>query len=250
MSTQWTPPTDRSDASAVQLYPNGDPRELPAHTVRAAAHLTGVPAATLRDWILGRPGRFRPVIVLPDSDKRAFRPHQRSLSFINLVEAHVLAAIRRHHKLPLPKVRRAVNYLKQRYRSPHPLADHHLHTDGINLFIEEFGKLINISQQGQIAMREILAAYLQRIDRDDNGVALRFYPFIRAGSLDQPKMVVIDPRVSFGRPVLAGTGIPTAVIAGCYKAGDSIRELAHEYGRKPQEIEEAIRCELWLQEAA
>ena len=61
--------------------------------------------------------------------------------------------------------------------------------------------------------------------------------------------MVIDPHVSFGRPVLVGTGIPTAVIAERYKAGESIDELAGDYGRGPSEIEEAIRCELWLEAA-
>ena len=47
---------------------------------------------------------------------------------------------------------------------------------------------------------------------------------------EQPRTVVIDPRVSFGRPVIAGTGIPTAVLA-------------------PEEaVWDAIRCELDLDE--
>jgi uncharacterized protein (DUF433 family) len=49
--------------------------------------------------------------------------------------------------------------------------------------------------------------------------------------------------------VLAGTGIPTAIVAERYKAGESIDELAEDYGRSRKEIEEAIRCELWLEAA-
>ena len=59
--------------------------------------------------------------------------------------------------------------------------------------------------------------------------------------------MVIDPRVSSGRPVLVGSGIPTAVIAERYKAGESIDQLADDYGRERldiEDIEEAIRCEL------
>ena len=56
--------------------------------------------------------------------------------------------------------------------------------------------------------------------------------------------MVIDPHVSFGRPVITGTGILTAVIAERYKAGEAIAELAEDYGRESLEIEEAIRCEL------
>jgi len=62
--------------------------------------------------------------------------------------------------------------------------------------------------------------------------------------LTEPRYVLIDPYVAFGRPVLTGTGIPTAVIADRYKAGESIDELAEDYGQDRFHIEEAIRCEL------
>jgi len=55
---------------------------------------------------------------------------------------------------------------------------------------------------------------------------------------------VIDPRIQFGRPILVGSAIPTAVIAQRYKAGESIQGLAGDYDRPRLEIEEAIRCEL------
>ena len=57
-------------------------------------------------------------------------------------------------------------------------------------------------------------------------------------------MVVIDPRLSAGRPVIAGTGLTTQIVAERYKAGESIGELARDYERGNEEIEEAIRCEL------
>ncbi|MDP3769093.1 MAG: DUF433 domain-containing protein, partial [Dehalococcoidia bacterium] len=61
---------------------------------------------------------------------------------------------------------------------------------------------------------------------------------------ESPRLVVIDPRVGFGRPVLAGTGVTTLSIAERFDAGESIEDLAADYGRPPAEIEEAIRCEL------
>ena len=123
----------------------------------------------------------------------------------------------------------------------------------MDLFISKFSQLINISQEGQLAMHEILQAHLQRIERDLHGLPIRLYPFTRkrdlAKPLEEPRAVVIDPHVSFGRPVLAGTGIPTAVIAERYKAGESVDDLADDYGRKRLEIEEAIRCELLVEAA-
>ena len=56
--------------------------------------------------------------------------------------------------------------------------------------------------------------------------------------------VVIDPRLSFGRPVLDGLGVRTSILAERFKAGDSIDELAREYGAAPEAIQNALRCEL------
>jgi uncharacterized protein (DUF433 family) len=163
---------------------------------------------------------------------------------MNVVEIHVLDAIRRQHKIRLTNIRQALRYLRKHFPSPHPLADQKFETDGLDLFIQVYGQLINISQLGQLAMRSILEAHLQRIERDPQGLAARLYPFTRKRHLDEPRIVVIDPHVSFGRPALTSSGIATAVIAERYKAGESVDELADDYGRERLEIEEAIRCEL------
>jgi uncharacterized protein (DUF433 family) len=60
----------------------------------------------------------------------------------------------------------------------------------------------------------------------------------------------MDPRVEFGRPILKVSAIPTAVIADRYKAGESIADLADDYGEDPLNIEEAVRCELQPAKAA
>ena len=228
----------------LDLYGGGDPREMPAYTLPEAAHYTGVPLATLRSWVMGRhypTGEgakfFMPIIVRPDPEKSL-------LSFINLVECHVLAAIRRQHQVPIYNVRRALDYLKEHYQTEHPLAQRSFQTDGIDLFIEEYGQLINVSMKGQLAIRDLLEVHLRRIEHDQSGLALRLYPFTRKPESDSPKLIVIDPRVSFGKPVVVGTGIPTSVIADRYKTGESIDDLADDYGRKRLEIEEAIRSEL------
>jgi uncharacterized protein (DUF433 family) len=192
----------------------------------------------------GRTRLSRPIITpAGDSPPR--------LSFVNMVEAHVLSAIRYHHRVPLAAVRRAVEYLTSEFDSHHPLAEEQFQTDGVNLFVERLG-LLNVSAPGQFAIPEILRALLKRIDRDNRGLAVRLYPFSRrpgaasgAPALeDSPRVVVIDPRVGFGRPVLRGTGVTTLSIAERFDAGESIEALAEDYGRSRQEIEEALRCEL------
>jgi uncharacterized protein (DUF433 family) len=173
-----------------------------------------------------------------------------ALSFINLIEAHVLAAIRRKHRVDMPAVRRAIEFLKNKLGSGHPLADHKFETNGVDLFIERYGRLMSVSQGGQLAVRELLQAHLRRIDRDEKGFPLRLYPFTRVGETEQPKNIVIDPFISFGRAVISGTGVSTGIVAERFNAGESADELAHDYGCAREKIEEAIRCELSLAEAA
>lgn len=221
-----------------------DPREVPRYGISEAAHYLRVPIATLRSWVVGRnyPTKegdkfFTPLIELPNSSDS-------KLSFINLIEAHVLTALRREHHISIPRVRQALNYVKRKLHSIHPLADQQFATDGIDLFIDKYGELINISRDGQLAMRDMLKNYLKRIVRDRRGSPLQLYLYTRKGTADEPQLIVVGPSVSFGRPVLAGTGISTCILAERYKAGESINELSIDYGRSREEIEEAIRCEL------
>jgi len=217
-----------------------DFRELPSYTISEAAHYLSVPAATIRYWSMGR-HQYEPLIQVP-------RRRPTLLSFLNLTELHVLAAIRRKHRVKMPSVRVAIQYLAkqaaQAIDKRHTLVSRELETDGLDLFIEQYGQLINISQAGQMAMRAIIGAALRRIDRDPAGVPIRLYPFTRSATGDTPAMIVIDPRLSAGRPVIAGTGIATELVAERYKAGESIADLAQDYERRNTEIEEAVRCEL------
>ncbi|MEE9191267.1 MAG: DUF433 domain-containing protein [Candidatus Aerophobetes bacterium] len=232
-----------------KFHNNGDLRDIPAYGLSEASHYLGIPKATLRSWVLGRhypieAGKqfFRPIIELPDKEKPL-------LSFVNLVEAHVLEAIRQRHGIKFWRVRGAVEYIERHLDSRHPLAEQRFVTDGVDLFVEQFGKLVNISREGQLAIKELIQTYLRRIERDSAGFPIRLYPFTRERKPDEPKTIVIDPYISFGRPVLAGTGIATTIIAQRYKAGESIEELAEDYGRPTSDIQEAIRCELWLNAA-
>lgn len=237
--------------SSLRLPPirSVEPREMPCYRIAEVAHYLRIPKATVRAWAVGQ-DRFRPVLAVEPQDGIPL------LSFVNLVEVHVLDALRREHDIPLRRTREVLRQLARLFPGvAHPLANRDLLTESREVFVEHFGRLVSASREGQIAIRELLEAHLRRVDRDPMGRASRLYPFTRKreplGLLpDEPKLIMIDPEVQFGRPVLTGTGIPTLVIADRYKAGDSIAELARDYDRPEAEIEEAIRCELPLQTAA
>ena len=115
----------------------------------------------------------------------------------------MLGAIRHDHRISFPKVRTSLDYIRKAFDSEHPLADAKFETDGINLFVERFGKLISASESGQLAVRDLLAAHLKRVEHDDSGLAVRLYPFTRAFHSGDPKIIVIDPFVAFGRATIS-----------------------------------------------
>jgi len=216
---------------------------VPNYGLSEAARFLGLPASTLRSWTRGWSWRTEaglqrcaPLIEVPSNGGG-------ELSFTNLVEAHVLSAIRRRHRVSMPRVRQALEYIDRHFGTPHPLARQEFQTDGVDLFVGHLGRLVRASKDNQVVMAELLRAHLRRVECDEAGLARRLFLFTRDEEIDQPSVVVIDPRISFGRPVLAGTGIPTEILFGRFRAGETVEELAEDYGCESGLIQEAIRIE-------
>ncbi|MCD8487685.1 MAG: DUF433 domain-containing protein [Desertifilum sp.] len=230
--------------SAMNLYGGLDPRNLPNYTASDAARHLRIPPATVRAWAKGTSYRaiegrktFSPVIT-------ASQPKPLRLSFINLIELHILRAIRTQHKIDLNKIRDALDYLETQLNISHPLAHTQFRTDGVDLFIEHYGELINASSPAQGILKGAIEQHLERIEPDDRGLAIRLYPFTRDRESESPRILAIDPRIAFGRLAIVGRGIPVDIITSRYRAGDSIHCLAEDYRCPVESIEEAIRSDL------
>ncbi|MET4106976.1 DUF433 domain-containing protein [Hymenobacter sp. UYP22] len=225
-------------SSLTQLYQEREAYRLPLYSTRQVAHLTGLSATTVQTWT-----RAEDALVQPASAD--------GLSFLNLVEVHVLAAIRHQHGISLQRVRHAVQFVRQELQSENPLAQHQFETDGVDLFVralEDDSMLINASRRGQLTIRELVEAYLRRIERAADGFPLRLFPVYgsTAGFVPEglPSLIAVDPTVAFGRPVLTENYVPVDVVVGLYRAGDSVQVIAGEYGVTARAVEEAIRYEL------
>lgn len=212
--------------------------ELPAYGVPEAARFLRTPYQTLRYWLTGS-SRVPPVVKMSAPNR---------LSYFNLLECHAVMAMREVHHLRLPKVRRALASLNKLFPSKHPFLDRVLKTDGVDILTEELGTMINLTQNCQLEIKTFLTLHLQRIEIQ--GGTYKFFPFVMSRTPAEPKFIVIDPSVGFGKPVIAGTAISAATIAARFNARESVDDLAEEYGRSKREIEEAIRWEQGLPIAA
>ena len=135
-----------------------DVRYLPSYSVAEAALYLRLPRFTLRAWVK-RQGSSEPLIAPAQENPL-------TLSFINLVEAYVLASIRREHRLSISKIRKCLDFISQTFPSDNPLAEKNFETDGLPLFLRKSGLAYSISRgSGQIALENIIKEYMQRIER-------------------------------------------------------------------------------------
>lgn len=220
-----------------------DSRNSPAYTLAEAARYLRLPAATLRSWVVGRQypttdgkSRFPPLI----------RPASRQpplLSFANVIEAHVLRALRTEHGVSIKALRTALAYAETKLDIDRLLLRPELRTDAGKVFLERYGELIELSASGQLAMRRLLTHHLKRVEWDASRYPVRLYPFLLPDTSGEERPIAIDPRIAFGRPVVLRKGISTSAIVERIDAGESVDDVAADYELGPSEIEQAVLYE-------
>jgi len=162
------------------------------------------------------------------------------LSFNELVEVAVVSAAR-CAKVPMKKVRIAIDTARSLYGVERPLMTIRFKTDGREIFTHELeangaSRFVNLSRTGQTAWK-----YIQEVLNDleyESGVAVRWWP----EGTGIP--IVIDPRVAFGRPYVVRRGVSTDAIRSQFQAGESIEAIIDDFELSRDEVEAALRFEL------
>lgn len=222
------------------LYGGSDPRDLPRYSYSEAARATGVPASTIAAWVRGMgyaikggKGFFKPVIE---------RPGEGRLSFYNLIEVHVLRSLRTKHAVKLQHVREAAAVAEQEYNIPKLLLSEQLRFAAGELFLEHYGRIVQLSRAEQLALQGMLNSQLRRIEFGAGGLPLDFSPLERV-TLTGRKLILVSPTISFGRPIVRRVGVTTRSIADRINAGESARDVCDDYGLEPDELTEALAYE-------
>jgi uncharacterized protein (DUF433 family) len=211
--------------------------------VAEGARFLRLAPGTLRSWVVGREyptsegrHRFTPLIKPAGRDPL-------TLSFLDLLEAHVLRALRIDHRVKVVAVRKALRYAEQELGLARVLLNSDLRTHAGKVFLERYGHLIELSASGQLAMRKMFEDHLSRVDWAADKLPLRLYPFVSPDTQADGRPIAIDANIAFGRPVLHRAGISTSVIAGRLDAGETVTDLAADYDVTPEDIEQAVLYE-------
>jgi len=223
--------------------PHLNPDEIPNYTMEESARYLHVAYSKISYWVIGDE-KAAPLTTI-------FSRKPFLLSFKNLVECFVLESLRTIHGASLQEIRKAIEPLRMAMPSKYPLADFTLHTErtkrGQLIYVDQKEQLTCLTRSGQLVFRDIMLPYLRRVERNERGIARRLFPFTRREHFkspsEAPRVVMIDPQVAFGMPVLVNSRISTAFLLSRKNGGTSVKQLAADYGRPETEIEEAIRLE-------
>lgn len=217
-----------------------DIRNEPAYGPAEAARYLRLPAATLRTWLIGRDypkgaarATFHPLIH-PAGKKPLL------LSFFNLIESHVLRALRTEHGVAIAELRKAISYAERKLDIQRLLLSKELRTHAGEVFLDRYVELISLSASGQLAMRKMFEDHLQRVDWDEWQFPVRLYPFTGTAQPTGERSIAIDPKIAFGRPIVQRVGVSTAAIVDRIDAGESVAALAEDYDLTVDEIELAV----------
>jgi len=215
---------------------------FPNYAVSDAARYTRLPYSTVLYWTKGD-GSHRPVLRM-----------DRLLSFMNLVEVHMLGVFRRQHGVSLQRLRRVVSALARKFPGErHPLATRRFWTLNKDVLVETLGVHESLSEPGQAVFPGIVECFSRRVQWDGS-VPRRLFPFPvsnveQVQEHDYPKNIAIDPNVVFGKPFVVGTRITTSVLFERFSAGESPSFIAKDHELTVDKVEDAIRCEVEVRRA-
>lgn len=205
---------------------------LPAYQVTEAARYAGASSQTIHSWHYGG-GPLGP--TLPGKERGT------PLSYLQLVEVAFVATFR-HLGVSMPRIRRARDYAATKLQTEYPFAEYRFQTEGYHVLLDlqQFDPSFSAEHfvladaHGQLAWQETVGERFAEFDYED-GLAVTWY----LRSRNSP--VVIDPRISFGAPMVEG--IPTWVIKGRYDSGEPVEEISDDFGVETSQIQAALRFE-------
>jgi uncharacterized protein (DUF433 family) len=231
----------------VANLPADDPRVARGlFTVAEAAAWLTVPRSTFHGWVHGyeqRPHGRRAVVGSPIVLAMRAARGQPAVPFLGLVEGLVLNAFRRSG-VPLQRIRPALERLDMELGVRHALASERLTIDGAEVLYDYgavldpagIGNLVTV-RSGQRVFAPVVGEHLRRIrfgsDHWAERVELPGYAVAR---------VIVDLAVARGRPVLEPARIPVEDVLHRWIAGDSLGELAGDFGLDGAELEDVIRA--------
>ena len=213
------------------------------YTVSEASRLADVSPWRIRRWLRGyefkvKHGRHRSPAVWNSQ----LHPidHTLALGFLDLLEIRCVNAFI-SAGVSWKTLRQVHDRARELVGHSHPFCTNRFATDGHTIFMEFQEKNDEVTlwdmRDVQRVFDKIIRPFLKDIEFDSSRVPLRWWP---RGKSHQ---VALDPRRSFGQPIIFREGIPTQVLARSARANESHEEVARWFEINSTSVRESVDFE-------
>jgi uncharacterized protein (DUF433 family) len=217
------------------------------YSISQAARLLDVPQQRLRGWVCGQSGAKGAPLIKAEPPRVEGRI---ALSFVNLIEAKFIATF----------ASKGVSVLSMRYMAeeaqrfldhPHPFATSWLFkTDGKKIFVEAVEAaaandpcLYDLKGHNYAIHGVLAKEFKSDVQFSSDGLVGAWFP----RKVVAPS-VLVNPKISFGAPALAESGVPTDALVSAYLAeGEDAEAVARWFDVSVREVNEAVRFEASIQ---
>lgn len=206
------------------------------YTLPDAALILRLPLGRLRAWV----GGYLDIVGSPPPGMLATwgRGRQRAFNFHVLIEAYTVYTLRKLG-VTMPRIRTAREILAARLSATYPFACRGILAQGGKVLFDPGseipGGIIHLAPGQQAEFREIISPFCEELDfARETGLAERFWP------LGRDSHIVIDPRISFGRPVIVETGITVESVYSLVAGGEAAENVAAQFDIPLAAVLEAV----------
>jgi uncharacterized protein (DUF433 family) len=213
------------------------------YSVAEAARITRVPPEQIRRWLWGYrytlAGERHQALPLWQPQLPALG-EDKALTFRDLIEVQFVHRFRQEG-LSLQSIRRTIETATELLHASYPLSSVRFKTDGRRILAQviedpsERGYIFDLDT-GQYLLEFVLEFLYDALEYSEFDELLRWWP------LGKDRRVVVDPKRSFGRPIVL-EGVPTSILAGSYRAEGSVHAVARWFEVSEQSVDDALEFE-------
>jgi uncharacterized protein (DUF433 family) len=222
-----------------------DPFRAPIYYPAEVSRLIKISTTRINRWLKGYSYVYdaqyvkKPPVIKGTPDKDSYEGYA---SFLDLIELLFIKQFL-DYGISLQKLRKAFDEAKKILNVPY-LAHQVFFTDGNNicLKVKQKGAILELLSGGQWVIKDIIVQLAHQIDFDRvTQEARRWYP------PEGKRLVIIDPRYSFGQPIIKDKGIKTEIIYDFYLSENkNIDIICKWYNLTPEEVNAAINFQSYI----
>lgn len=212
------------------------------YSLAEAGSVLSVDPSTIRRWLFGYAYDHHGPRTKQEplwTSQYGAKQDEPLLGFRDLIEARIVRGLRQMG-IGLPTIRACLRHASELVDDDHPFSTRQFKSDRRTIFLEQMDasgsvRLLDLKQR-QYAFRHVVEPTLIDLDFDTDAAS-------RWWLLPNKRTIVLDPARSFGQPIVAASGIPTARLAQAVAAEGSIRRTAVLFDLPESLVRDALTYE-------